>query len=233
MTANGHGNLPNEQRIANAPAKTGSDPKIAIGHAESSSSPKTVTDLAETPSESECDVTDSGQKTATSHAATTRRRATTETSPSDDALDCLIVSGKRRENDIAETGHGSNPTKSGLHDPSLFLNPKIGKYERIANRSGPRKTLPIHHVAERAVMSGERPPRKQREQGVSAANEQLPPSPPPQRSRKDRSALARIRRATRNTSTPLAGPRSSGRGGSLTGRSTRCIPRPPLLSLPS
>ena len=47
--------------------------------------------------------------------------------------------------------------------------------------------------------------------------------------------LARTGRATRDTSTPLAGPRSSGRGGSLTGRSTRCIPRPPpppLLACP-
>ena len=101
-------------------------------------------------------------------------------SPRHRALDCLTASGKRSESRIAETGHGSCPTESGLHDPSLFPNPQIGKHERIANRSGQRKTLPTHHVAERAVMSGERPPRKQREQGASAANEQLPRSPPPE-----------------------------------------------------
>ena len=31
---------------------------------------------------------------------------------------------------------------------------------------------------------------------------------------------------------PLAGPKSIGRGGSPTGRNTRCTPRPPLLSCP-
>ena len=164
VTASGHGDLPDEQGIATAPAVTGSSLKNATGHTESDSGPKTATDLAETPSESERDATDSGQKTAISHAATSRGRTATETSP-----------GKQSESENAETSHGSCPTESGLHDPSLFLDPKIGKHERIANGSGQRKILPTHHVAERAVMSGERPPRKQRGQGASAANEQLPP----------------------------------------------------------
>ena len=128
VTASGHGDLPDEQGIANAPAETGSDPKIATGHAESDpdesgSGPKTATDLAEKPSESERDATDSGQKTATA-----RGRTATETSPGDDALDRLTARGKRSESEIAETGHGSCPTESGLHDPSLFLDPKIGKH---------------------------------------------------------------------------------------------------------
>ena len=156
MIASGHDDLPDEQGVVDAPAETGSDPKIATGHVESGSGLKTATDLAETPSESECDATDigqktatdSGQKTVTGHAATARGRTATETSPGDDALYCLTESGKRSESEIAE---------SGLHDPSLFLDPKIGKHERIVNGSGPRKTLPTHHVAERAVMSGERP----------------------------------------------------------------------------
>ena len=185
MTASSHGDLPDEQEIANAPAKTGSEPKIAPGHEDSdpgeiSRGPRTGTDLAETPSESECDATDSGQKTAIGHAMTARGRTATETSPGDDAPDCWTTSGKRSESEIAETGHGNCLTESGLHDPSLFLDLKIGKHERIANGSGHLKTLPIHHVAERAVMSGERPPMKQRGQGASAANEQPPPSPTPE-----------------------------------------------------
>ena len=75
----GHGDLPNEQGIANTPAETGSDPKIATDHAESDpdesgSGPKTATDLAEKPSESERDATDSGQKAATSHTGGQRPR---------------------------------------------------------------------------------------------------------------------------------------------------------------
>ena len=88
MTATGHGDLSNEQGIANALAETGSDPKIATGHVESDpdgsgSGPKTAPDPARTPSESERDVTDSSQKIATA-----RERTATDTSPSDDALDC-------------------------------------------------------------------------------------------------------------------------------------------------
>ena len=172
MTANGHGDLPDEQGIANAPAETGSDPKIATGPAESGSGPKTTTDLAETPSESECDATNSGQKTAIGPAATARGRTASETNPVDEALDCLTASGKLSESD--EASHESWPTESELYDPSLFLNLKIGKHGRVANGSGPPKTLPTHHVAEHAVMSGERQPRKQRGQGASTANEQLP-----------------------------------------------------------
>ena len=214
--------------IANAPAETGSNPKIATGHSESDSGPKTTTDLAEKLSESERDTTDSGQKTATGHAATARWRTVTEMSPGDDALDCLTASGKQSESKIAETGHGSCLTMSGLYDPSLFLDPKIGKHERIANGIGPLKTLPTHHVAERAVMSGERPLRQQRVRCERAA-----PLFSSRRSRRDRSAFARTRRATRDTFTPLAEPRSSGRRGNLTGRSARCISRsPPFLACP-
>ena len=189
VTASGHGDLPDEQGIANAP-ETGSDPKIATGHAESDpdesgSDPKTATDLAETPSDSERDATDSGQKTATA-----RGRTATKTSPGDDALNRLTASRKRSESGIAETGHGSCPTKSGPHDPSLFLDPKIGKHERIAKGSRPRKTLLTHHVTECAVMSRERPPRKQREQGASAANEQLPPLQLPKEQKRQEHARA-------------------------------------------
>ena len=46
------------------------------------------------------------------------------------------------------------------------------------------------------------------------------------RSQRSGSELARNRRQSRSTPTPLAGPRSSGRGGSPPGHNTRCIPRP-------
>ena len=168
--ASGHGDLPDEQGIANTPAENGSDPKIATGPAESdpnesSSSPKTATDLAEIPSESKRDATDSG-------------------------LDCLTASRKQSESEVDEAGHKSWPTESGIYDPSLFLDPKIGKHGRIANGSGPPKTLPTHHVAERAVMSGERQPRKQSGQGASAANEQLPPPQLPKEPRRQKRARA-------------------------------------------
>ena len=102
--------------------------------------------------------------------------ATAKTTASD-ALDCLTANGKQSESENDGYGHGheSCPTESGLYDPSLFLNPKIGKHGRIEKSSGPPKLLPNHHVAERAVMSGEKQPRKRRWQGASAANEQPPP----------------------------------------------------------
>ena len=92
VTASGHGDFPDEQGIANAPSLTGSDPKNVTGHGESDpdesgSGPKTATDLAETPSESKHNATDSGQKTAIGHTATARGRTATETSPGDDVLD--------------------------------------------------------------------------------------------------------------------------------------------------
>ena len=71
-----------------------------------------------------------------------------------------------------------------------FLDPKIGKHGRIENGSGPPKTLPTHYVAERAVMSGERQPRKRRRQGASAANEQPPPPQLPKEPRRQKLARA-------------------------------------------
>ena len=128
---------------------------------------------------------------------------------------------------------------SGLDDPSVLLEPKIGKHGRNENGSGPPKTLSTHHLAERAKISRERQPRKgQSKQQASAASE-LPPHRrilSLRRSRGDRTALAHSGRASRCTSTPLAGHMSSGRRGSPTGSSTRCIPRPPphcLLTRPS
>ena len=100
---------------------------------------KTATDLAETPSGSERDATDSGQKTVTGPAATARGRTANETSPADDALDCLTTSGKRSESEVDEAGHESWLTESGLYDPSLFLDPKIRKHGRIANGSDLRR----------------------------------------------------------------------------------------------
>ena len=108
MTASSHGDLPDEQGIANAPAKTSSDLKIATGPDKSGSGPKTVTDLAETPSKSERDATDSSQKTATA-----RWRTANETSPATGALNCLTASGKRSKSEIDETGTGAGRLRAG------------------------------------------------------------------------------------------------------------------------
>ena len=189
MTVSDHGDLPDEQGIANAPAETCSDPKIATGPDESGSGPKTAIDLAETPSESERDATDSGQKIAIGPIAIARGRTANETSSVDDALDCLTASGKRSKSEVDE---------SWLYNPSLFLDPKIGKHRRIANGSGPPKTLPTHHVAERAVMSWERQPRKQSGQGESAANKHLPPPQLPKEPRRQKHlGVLDFRRSTR------------------------------------
>ena len=175
MTASGHES--DEQGIANAVNATGSGQKTATGHGESGLGetgidPRIVTGLPE--SESERDVTGSGPKTATDRAATTRRRTANKTRPASDALDRLTASSKQSESENDGTGHGSCPTKSGLYDPSLFLDPKIGKHGRIENRSGPPKALSTHRIAGRAAMNGESQPRKRRGQGASAANEQPP-----------------------------------------------------------
>ena len=117
-------------------------------------------------------------------------------------------------------------TERELYDPSLFLDPKIGNHGKIEQGSGPPKLLPTHHVAECAVMSGEKQPRKRRGQGESAAIEQPPPSQLPKRLKRQRHARAQQTKVQRH-SPPLARPRPSGRGGSLTGHNTRCTLRPP------
>ena len=152
----------------------GSGPKTATG-----SDPSIVTGLPE----SKCDAIGSGPKTATDHG-----RTAIETRTASDALDLLTASGKQSESENDGTSHESCPAESGLCDPSLFLDPKIGKHRRIENGSGPPKILPTHHVAERAVMSGERPPRKRRGQGASAANKQPPPPQLPKGLRRQRRA---------------------------------------------
>ena len=216
LTANGHDNLPGEQGIANAADVIGSGQKTANGHAESGLGPRIETGLPE--SESERDGSGSDPKIATDHVATVHGRTATEKTTASDTLDHSTANGKRSENENDGHGHESCPIENRLYDPSLVLDPKIGKHGRIENGSGPPKPLSTHHVAERAATSGEKQPRKRSGQGESAATEQPP------------SLLARNQRISRDTSTPLAGPTSSGRGGSLTGRNTRCTPRPPPLS---
>ena len=180
VSANGHSDLLNEQGIANAVDAIGSGPKTATDHVESDlgetgSDLRIATALPE--SESERDTIGSGPKTASDHVATARERTAIETRPAADALDRLTASGKQSEND--GNRHESWPTESEPCDPSLFLDPKIGKHGRIENRSGPPKTLLTHHVAERAVMSGERQPRKQRGQGGVCCERATSPSKAP------------------------------------------------------
>ena len=203
LTTSGHDDLPGEQGNASAADVIGRGQKIATDHAE--------TGLPE--SESARDVNGSDPKIATGHTATVRGRTATEKTTTSDALDCLTTNGKRSGSENDGHGHESCPIENGLHDPFLFLDPKIGKHGRIENGSGPSKHLSSHHVTERAVMSGEKQPRKQRWQGESAANEQ----PPEGAEETEACSLATDERP--ETLPPyLAGPRSSGRGGSPTGR---------------
>ena len=169
MTANGHGDRPDEQGIASAVDTIGSGPKTATDHVERNlgeigNNPRIATTLPE--SESERNAIGSGLKTATDPVATARGRTATETRPAANALNRLTASGKQSESENNGTGHESWPC-----DPSLFLDPKIGKHGKIENGSGAPETLLTYHVAERAVMSRERQPRKQCGQGESAANE--------------------------------------------------------------
>ena len=236
LIANAHDDLPSEQGIANAADVIGSGQKTATGHAESGIDPRIETGLPEGETERDGSGSDpkivTDPKIATDHVAIVHGRTATEKTTASDALDRSTANSKRSESENDSQGHESCPTKNGLYDPSLFLDPKIGKHGRIENGSGPPKLLSAHHVAERAVMSGKKQPRKRRGQGESAATEQ-PPSLQFPKELKTRGALARNRRTSRETSTPLAGPRSSGRGGSLTGRNTRCTPRPPTPSHPA
>ena len=177
VTANSHGDLPSEQGKANSVDAAG---HVESGLSETGIDPRIVTGLLESES----------KRNATGHAVTARGWTATETRPASDALDRLTASGKQSESENDGTGQESWPTESGLYDPSLFLDPKIRKHGRIENGSGPPKTLLTHHVAERAVMSGERQPRKRCGQGESAADEQLPPSQLPKEPRRQKHARA-------------------------------------------
>ena len=172
VTANSHDDLPDQQGIANAVDVIGSGQKTATGHAESGIDLRIKTGLPK--SESERDRSGSDPKIATDPAATVRGRTATEKTTASDALDRSTANGKRSESENDGHGHESCPTESGLYDPSLFLDPKIGKHRRIEKGGGPSKILSTHHVTERAAMSGEKQPRKRRGQGESAATEQPP-----------------------------------------------------------
>ena len=155
----------------------GSGQKTATGLGETGIDPRIETSLLENESRSDPKI------------ATARGRTATERMTACDALDRLTANGKRSESENDGHGHDSCPTESELYDPSLFLDPKIGKHGRIEQGSGPSKLLSTHHDAERAVMSREKQPRKRRGQGESAATEQPPPPQLPK-------ALKRQRRAT-------------------------------------
>ena len=171
VTATSHDDLPGEKGTANVRAGTSIGRKTETGHGESGpdetgSGPKTATGRDGKTGGSERDKTVHGQKA-------------TEMSPAYHTLDLLTVSWKRSESASDETGHRSDPTGSGLYDPSVFLGPKTGKHGRNENGSGLPKTLPTHHLAERAVMSGESRPKTGRSaQGTAASEPLLDPQPP-------------------------------------------------------
>ena len=169
--------LPGEQE--NAVDVIGSGQKTATGHIERSLSETGINPRIETGlPESESVRTGSGSNPK---IVTARGKTVTEKTTASDALDRLITNGKRSESENDGHGHESCPTESGLYDPSLFLDPRIGKHGRIEKRSGPPKLLPTHHIAERAVMSGKKQPRKRsgRAEGVRCKRA-TSPSPAPE-----------------------------------------------------
>ena len=199
MTASGHRELPGKQ--GNAVDVIGSGQKTATGHVESGFSetginPRTETSLPE--SESVRAASRSDPKIATARGANARGRTATETTTASDTLDRLTANGKQSESKNDGHGNESCPTESGLYDPSVLLDPRIRKHGRIEKRSGPPKLLSTHHVAERAVTSEEKQPRKRSGQGTSAANEQPPPPQLPKELKRQRRAHAE-QRASRNT----------------------------------
>ena len=194
-TATGRGGKPSGSELD----ETGSGPKTATGRGgkpsgseldETGSGLKTATGRGGKPSGSELDETGSGPKTATGPAETIHEQKATETSPAYHAPDLLTVNWKRSESD--ETGHERDPTGSGLHDPSVILGPKTGKHGKNENRNGLPKTLPTHHIAEHAVMSGESKPKTGRSpQGTAVTEPLLDPQPPKGQRRQKRARTHR------------------------------------------
>ena len=128
------------------------------------------------------------QKTAIDPDVTVHGKIAIEMSNDHKVLDRLTANGKQSENASGEVGHENHPTVSGPNDPSLLLQPKLGKPGRIAKGSRPPKTLSTHHLAGHAVMRGESRPRTgQSRQQVSAANERLLEPPLPKELRRQKS----------------------------------------------
>ena len=176
----------------------GSGQKTVTGRGETGIDPRIETGLPE----NESARVESGSDPK---IATARGRTATERMTASDALDRLTANGKRSESERDGHGHESCPTESELSDPSVLLDPKIGNHGRIEHGSGPPKLLSTHHVVERAVMSGEKQPRKRRGQGESAATEQPPPPQLPKGLKRQRCARAQRTNVQRHSPpTPLS-----------------------------
>ena len=219
MTASSHSDLPGGQGNAYADDVTGSDQPTATGHAESSIDPRIETGLSV--NESFHAATISGQKTATGHGVSGHEKRAKGTMTVVDALDLLTANGKRRESESDGNVHGSYSSVTELSYPSMLLDPKTGNHGRITRGGETPKSLLIPHVVEREARNGERQPRQRRGKGESAVSGQLPLRPlPKEKEKRDRARAHRTK--SRDTLTPLIGPRSSGRGGSLPRPNTRC-----------
>ena len=225
VTANGHDDLPGEKGIANAVDGIGSGQKTATGI-----DPRIETGLPE--SESERDGIGSDPKIATDHVATVRGRTATEKPTASDALDRSTANGKRSESENDGHGHESCPTESGLYDPSLFLDPKIGKHGRIEKGSGSPKLLSTHHVCRACCDEWGEATEEAARAGRVRCERATSPSAAPEGA-EETEARSRATDERSETLPPLSlDLRSSGRRGSLTGHNTRCTPKPPALILP-
>ena len=92
----------------------------------------------------------------------------------------MTANGKRSESENDGHGHESCPTESELYNPSLLLDPRIGKHGRIEQWSGPPEPLSIHHVAERAVMNGGEATKEAARAGGVRCERATSPSPAPE-----------------------------------------------------
>ena len=191
MTANGHRDLPGEQRNAYADNVTGSGQKTATGQAESNPG------LPE--NESARVESGSGQKAATRpHTGRDRLRCSRP-------LDREREEERERERRPRELLNRARALLS-------FCAPRSEDWE-------PREDNTQERSSEVSLNS---PRRRVCGEEWGETTEEA-----------ERAREVRCDRQSRDTPTPLVGPRSSRRGGSPPGHNTRCTPRPLPLPLPT
>ena len=224
VTASGHSDLPGGQGNAYADGVTGSGQLTATGHTESG---HCETGLSV--NESFHAATGSGQKTATGHGKSGHEKRATWTMTGVDALD-------RKQEEERERERRRRPRELLVRDQALlsFRAPRSKDWEPRED-STRRRDFEVSLDSLRRRVCGEewgdnRGSGARRGSLLRAGSSRFAHS---RRRRRSGSAPACTRRQSRNTPTPLAGPRSSGRGGSLSRHNTRCSLRPPLLPLPT
>ena len=201
---------------AYADGATGSGQQTTTGHATSGHGVIGIDLRIETghvQTESSHAVSGSCQKTATAPGASGHEKRAKRTMTGVNALDLLTANGKRSESENYGDVHESYSYVSWPSYPSLLLDPKIENHGRITRGGKTTKSPSNSHVVERAVKIGETTKSEAREKGVYSERA-APTSPAPEGEGEAGARPFAPDVQTRGTSTPLARPRSSGRGGS-------------------